>query len=241
MVSRYNLRTDFKFCTVGVTCGKYWRIRELKRQKGIVKCNWELKKMIQIVGNLEWELLKNMEIRKSIYPRITNTRFVDPLFENFAYIKKKSHIFSLQTVTTFEPIIWSHWNSNLICILWYQTTVQNLKSVLKLYLETIGPSVRSSSPTYFTSTFISNSADGLVYPSTLSGKVLCDTIRLKKMVQIVGNLEWELLKNVEIRKSIYARITNTRFVDPLFENVAYIKRYRSTSTPPWDPPFNKLA
>jgi hypothetical protein len=49
-----------------------------------------------------------------------------------------SHIFSLQTVTTFEPIIWSHWNSNLICILWYQTTVQNLKSVLKLYLETIG-------------------------------------------------------------------------------------------------------
>jgi hypothetical protein len=25
-----------------------------------------------------------------------------------------------------------------ICILWYQTTVQNLKSVLKLYLETIG-------------------------------------------------------------------------------------------------------
>ena len=31
-----------------------------------------------------------------------------------------SLIFSLQTVTTFEPIIWSHWNSNLICILWYQ-------------------------------------------------------------------------------------------------------------------------
>jgi hypothetical protein len=27
-----------------VTCGKYWRIRELKRQKGIVKCNWKLKK-----------------------------------------------------------------------------------------------------------------------------------------------------------------------------------------------------
>jgi hypothetical protein len=47
--------------------------------------------MVQIVGNLEWELLKNVEIRKSIY---TNTRFVDPLFENFAYIKK-NHIFSL--------------------------------------------------------------------------------------------------------------------------------------------------
>ena len=77
-----------------VTCGKYWRIRELKRQKDIVKCNWELKKMVQIVGNLEWELLKNVEIRKSIYARITNTRFVDPLFENFAYIKK-NHIFSL--------------------------------------------------------------------------------------------------------------------------------------------------
>ena len=40
------------------------------------------------------------------------------------------------------------------------------------------PSVRSSSPTYFTSTFIYNSADGLVYPSTLSGEVLCDTLRL---------------------------------------------------------------
>ena len=35
------------------------------------------------------------------------------------------------------------------------------------------PSVRSSSPTYFTSTFISNSADGL-----LSGEVLCDTLCL---------------------------------------------------------------
>ena len=40
------------------------------------------------------------------------------------------------------------------------------------------PSIRSSSPTYFTSTFISNSADGLVYPSTLNGEVLCDTLRL---------------------------------------------------------------
>jgi hypothetical protein len=50
--------------------------------------------MVQIVGNSEWELLKNVEIRKSIYARITNTRFVDPLFENFAYIKK-NHIFSL--------------------------------------------------------------------------------------------------------------------------------------------------
>jgi hypothetical protein len=50
--------------------------------------------MVQIVGNLEWELLKNVEIGKSKYGRITNTRFVDPLFENFAYIKK-NHICSL--------------------------------------------------------------------------------------------------------------------------------------------------
>ena len=38
------------------------------------------------------------------------------------------------------------------------------------------PSVRSSSPTYFTSTFISNSADGL-----LSGEVLCDALRFGLM------------------------------------------------------------
>jgi hypothetical protein len=50
--------------------------------------------MVQIVGNLEWELPKNVEIRKSVYARITNTRFVDPLFAHFAYIKK-NHIFSL--------------------------------------------------------------------------------------------------------------------------------------------------
>jgi hypothetical protein len=55
-------------------CGKYWRIRELKRQKGIAKYNWELKKMVQIVGNLEWELLKNVEIRKSIYAKPNETK-----------------------------------------------------------------------------------------------------------------------------------------------------------------------
>ena len=43
------------------------------------------------------------------------------------------------------------------------------------------------------------------------------------MVQIVGNLEWELLKNVEIRKSIYAHITNTRFVEP-FSRISPISR-----------------
>ena len=50
--------------------------------------------MVQIVGNLEWELLKNVEIRKFIYACITNTRFVDHLFKNFAYIKK-NHTCSL--------------------------------------------------------------------------------------------------------------------------------------------------
>ena len=54
--------------------------------------------MVQIVGNLEWELLKNVEIRKSIYARITNTRFVDHLFKNFAYIKKNHTCSLLKTV-----------------------------------------------------------------------------------------------------------------------------------------------
>jgi hypothetical protein len=56
------------------------------------------------------------------------------------------------------------------------------------------------------------------------------------MVQIVENLEWELLKNVAIRKSIYARITNTRFMDPLFENFAYI----TVPTLPFIRPFVHL-
>jgi hypothetical protein len=50
--------------------------------------------MVQIVGNLEWELIKNVEIRKSIYARITNTRFVDPFSRISPYIKK-NHIFAL--------------------------------------------------------------------------------------------------------------------------------------------------
>jgi hypothetical protein len=55
-----------------VTCGKYWRIRELKRQKRIVKCNWELKKVVQIVGNLEWELLKMWKLG-NIYRPVSQT------------------------------------------------------------------------------------------------------------------------------------------------------------------------
>jgi hypothetical protein len=59
------------------------------------------------------------------------------------------------------------------------------------------PSIRSSSPTYFT--FISNSADGLVYPSTLSGEVLCDTLRLVWCVcvcpQWFPDITWERISN----------------------------------------------
>ena len=66
-----------------VTCGKYWRIRELKRQKGIVKCNWELKKMVQIVGNLE------------IYTRPYHKHSIrGPPFREFRLYQEKSHIFS---------------------------------------------------------------------------------------------------------------------------------------------------
>jgi hypothetical protein len=113
--SRHGLRKWERAKDFGewVRSGKYWRIRELKRQKGIVKCDWELKKMVQIVGNLEWELLKNVEIRKSIYARITNTRFVDPFFENFAYIKK-NHIFSL----LFNKIMFIWYEIPLRSTLW---------------------------------------------------------------------------------------------------------------------------
>jgi hypothetical protein len=66
------------------------------------------------------------------------------------------------------------------------------------------PSVRSSSPTYFTSTFIYNSADGLLYPSTLIGEVLCDTLRLVWCVcvrpslcppQWFPDITWERISN----------------------------------------------
>jgi hypothetical protein len=58
------------------------------------------------------------------YPSIFTTCYPFPeIFTSFPYPQNRAN---------------SHWNSNLICILWYQTTVQNLKYVLKLYLETIG-------------------------------------------------------------------------------------------------------
>jgi hypothetical protein len=62
------------------------------------------------------------------------------------------------------------------------------------------PSVRSSSPTYFTSTFISNSAEDLV-----SGEVLCDTLRLVWRVcvrpslyppQWFPDITWERISNL---------------------------------------------
>jgi hypothetical protein len=40
---------------------------------------------------------------------------------------------------------------------------------------------------------------------------------------IVGNLEWELLKNVEIRKSKYARITHS-IREPPFSRILPISR-----------------
>jgi hypothetical protein len=67
------------------------------------------------------------------------------------------------------------------------------------------PSVRSSSPTYFTSIFISNSAFGLVYPSTLSDEVLCDAPRLVWSVcvrpslcppQWFPDITWERILNL---------------------------------------------
>ena len=63
-------------------------------------------------------------------------------------------------------------------ILQYLPHVTHFPKSLPLSQTVPTPSVRSSSPTYFTSTFISNSADVLVYPSTLSGEVLCGTLRL---------------------------------------------------------------
>jgi hypothetical protein len=57
--------------------------------------------MVQIVGNLEWELLKNVEIRKSIYARITNTRFVDPPFREFRLYQEKSHINSSENCAVY--------------------------------------------------------------------------------------------------------------------------------------------
>ena len=63
--------------------------------------NWELNKMVQIVGNLEWELLKNVEIRKSIYARITNTRFVDTPFQEFRLYQEKSHMFSSENCAVY--------------------------------------------------------------------------------------------------------------------------------------------
>jgi hypothetical protein len=71
------------------------------------------------------------------------------------------------------------------------------------------PSVRSSSPTYFTSTFISNSADGLVYPSTLSGEVLCDTLRLVWCVYVNCHNFWtNYLITLKFELDMYFMVPN---------------------------------
>jgi hypothetical protein len=160
----------------------------------------------------EWELLKNVEIRKSIYAHITNTRFVDPPFENFAYIKT-NHIFSLMF--------------NKIMFIWYEIPVpgrfvpnpvqfsitfnnsflpfQNpYPSIFatfypfpEIFTSFPFPPNRANSsfypPTYFTSTYISNSAYGLV-----SGEVCnnCKVLKLRhdtaRQLRICDEQFWDL-------------------------------------------------
>jgi hypothetical protein len=91
---------------------------------------------------------------------VSHTRFVDPLFENFAYIKK-NHIFSLlKTVPyTWKYHFFRHCTKStlIVCEIFTSFPFSPNRANSPFY-----PTVRSSSPTYFTSTFISNSADGLV-------------------------------------------------------------------------------
>jgi hypothetical protein len=48
--------------------------------------------MVQIVGNLEWELPKNVEIRKYIRPYHKHS-IRGPHFREFRLCQEKSHIF----------------------------------------------------------------------------------------------------------------------------------------------------
>ena len=52
------------------------------------------------VPNLEWELLKNVEIRKSNYARITHS-IRGPPFREFCLFQEKSHIFSSENCTVY--------------------------------------------------------------------------------------------------------------------------------------------
>ena len=52
------------------------------------------------VPNLEWELLKNVEIRKSKYARITHS-IRGPPFREFCLYQEKSHIFSSENCTVY--------------------------------------------------------------------------------------------------------------------------------------------
>ena len=58
--------------------------------------------MVQIVENLESELLKNVEIRKSKYARITHS-IRGPPFREFRLYQEKSHI--LFTSFLFDKIM----------------------------------------------------------------------------------------------------------------------------------------
>jgi hypothetical protein len=54
------------------------------------------------------------------------------LMEHYMIPHHVSHIFSLETAITFEPIIRSNWNLNLICILWYESLKKIFQPILKL-------------------------------------------------------------------------------------------------------------
>jgi hypothetical protein len=98
MFSRYNLRTDFKFCTV------------------------------------VWYQ----------YARITNTRFVNPLFENSAYIKK-NHIFSL----LFNKIMFIFSYPSIFATCYpFPEIFTSFPFPPNRANSPFYPSVRSSSPTY---------------------------------------------------------------------------------------------
>ena len=72
------------------------------------------------VPNLEWELLKNVEIRKSKYARITHS-IRGPPFREFCLYQEKSHIFSSENCAVYQKISFfrqSHCTQSTL-IVWY--------------------------------------------------------------------------------------------------------------------------
>jgi hypothetical protein len=219
MVSRYNLRTDFKFCTV-VGYHKMQIKFEFQCDQIIGSKVVSLKRTHthqtkrRVSHNTSPLTKSSAELEIKVDVKYVGEDERTYRFPNF-YIFKQFPFQILYNLDHFFQFSITFNNSFLPFQFPYPSIFATCYPFPEIFTSfpfppnransPFYPSVRSSSPTYFTSTFISNSADGLVYPSTLSGDVLCD-------------------KNGEIRKSKYARITNTRFVDPLFENFAYIKK-----------------